>query len=979
MAILAYATKDGTIRWYATRLHINHAKKHMAKELRHTIALTPTLFNFALNNVREAIYLVDAQARYCYANAGASKMLGYSVEEILQLAVDDIAIAPDPAWWGRYWQQLKSTGTQTLQIEQRAKDGRVIPVEVFSNYVQYEGEGYSLAIVRDISERYQADAALRASEQKFRSLVENLPDSVVRYDTNYRRILTNPAYDHFNRIKPGQAQDTTPDELWRPANLSPDEYKSRLRRVLETGRPDHMLLEWRDEDDHLHAHTIHVVAEHDADGKITSLLALGVNISEQRQAEIDLAQRMLYLQTLLDNFPFMVWLKDTGSRLLTANSAYAKVVGAQTTKELEGKTDFDFFPPEQAEEYVAGDREAMQHDAPIGKVTSIKDANGDYYWIESYKSALRIDGKVVGSVGYARDITAAVKIEHELRSLVENSPNLVVRYDKDCRRIFINQRALEHYETAAENLLGKKPSEFPGGDSGVDYEKQIMSVLSSGKNHTFNMYWQNINGHARVSNIRLVPEFDASEQVVSVLGVGQDVTDAVENEARIHHLAYFDHLTDLPNRTLLTDRVNQVLAGANRHEHPFALMLLDLDRFKAVNDALGHAVGDYLLCEVASRLQACVRAYDTVSRLGGDEFAILLPEIRNETDLTTVACKVLGVFSLPFLFDGKELFVSTSIGIATYPNDSTELEGLLKFADSAMYHAKQQGRNNFQFYSSAMSTRASERIGLEAALHKALQNAELELYYQPQVDLRTGRVVGAEALLRWNHNGKLITPDRFIPVAEDTGIIVGIGEWVIATACQAAVQWNKIRHQPFVVAVNLSTRQFILNDLVGSIRAILRETGCQPTWIKLEITESLLLEDSTNIQAMLQQLCDLGLSISIDDFGTGYSSLAYLNRFPVSQIKIDRSFVQDFTIDDDKAALIEAIVSMARSLRKELVAEGVETKEQAEHLARIGCCFAQGYLFGRPSPHSVMHALIAGQPEISPENFEIRGQHGLFS
>jgi len=436
MAILAYATKDGTIRWYATRLHINHAKKHMAKELRHTIALTPTLFNFALNNVREAIYLVDAQARYCYANAGASKMLGYSVEEILQLAVDDIAIAPDPAWWGRYWQQLKSTGTQTLQIEQRAKDGRVIPVEVFSNYVQYEGEGYSLAIVRDISERYQADAALRASEQKFRSLVENLPDSVVRYDTNYRRILTNPAYDHFNRIKPGQAQDTTPDELWRPANLSPDEYKSRLRRVLETGRPDHMLLEWRDEDDHLHAHTIHVVAEHDADGKITSLLALGVNISEQRQAEIDLAQRMLYLQTLLDNFPFMVWLKDTGSRLLTANSAYAKVVGAQTTKELEGKTDFDFFPPEQAEEYVAGDREAMQHDAPIGKVTSIKDANGDYYWIESYKSALRIDGKVVGSVGYARDITAAVKIEHELRSLVENSPNLVVRYDKDCRRYF---------------------------------------------------------------------------------------------------------------------------------------------------------------------------------------------------------------------------------------------------------------------------------------------------------------------------------------------------------------------------------------------------------------------------------------------------------------------------------------------------------------------------------------------------------------
>jgi len=423
----------------------------------------------------------------------------------------------------------------------------------------------------------------------------------------------------------------------------------------------------------------------------------------------------------------------------------------------------------------------------------------------------------------------------------------------------------------------------------------------------------------------------------------------------------------LPNRALLSDRVRQTVADASWHGHQFGLMLMDLDRFKEINDTLGHSVGDQVLREAAERLQACVRIYDTVARLGGDEFAALLPEVRTSNDLATIACKILGAFNTPFMVDGRELFITTSIGIALYPDDSADVETLFRYADSAMYHAKQQGRNNFQFYSADLTEKAAGRMTIESDLRKALERHELELYYQPQVELESGRIIGAEALLRWHHGDKgMITPDKFIPVAEDTGLIVGIGEWVLNEACQTAVAWNSHRNtnsktqrtDPLRIAVNLSTRQFIRNDLVSTVQRILQETGCAPGWLKLEITESLLLEDSTEIAAMLETFNSMGLAISIDDFGTGYSALSYLNRFPVSQIKIDRSFVQGIPNDHDKTELVKAMISIAQALDLELVAEGVETQEQADCLLAEGCNLVQGYLFGKPMPKAVFEELI---------------------
>lgn len=666
-----------------------------------------------------------------------------------------------------------------------------------------------------------------------------------------------------------------------------------------------------------------------------------------------------YLRTLLDNFPFMVWLKDTDSKLLAANTAYATMAGVQSTTELVGKTDFDFFPHDLAQQYVDGDRVAMQSDQPIGTICPIKDAKGEPFWIESYKSSLVIDNQVVGTVGYARDVTKTLQNEREYRSLIENSPSSIVRFNKDNKRIFLNAKKADFYQVSPDFLLDKSPSEFPGGQSAIEYEALIQDVFANGTHRSIDLHWLSGGKEHRVIRSLLAPEFDIDGEIIAVIGMGLDVTESIEYELRIHRLAYFDPLTNLPNRTLLTDRLSQVATEANRDSKPFALIILDLDRFKEINDALGHVVGDTLLAESARRLETCVERQDTVARLGGDEFAILLSEIADPQDVVITVNQVMQAFDAPFFISGKELFVTLSIGVAVFPEDSKQVDELFKYADSALYHAKAQGRNNFQFYSKALTARASERMSLEASLRKALSKKEFELHYQPQVNLLTQEIIGVEALLRWNlDHTTMIPPNKFIGIAEESGLIIEIGEWVIYTACIAAVKWNQNRITPFPVAINLSSRQFIRNDLTGTLARILKATGCQPAWLKLEITESLLLENKQDIKKTLNHLNNMGLDISIDDFGTGYSALGYLIHFPVRQIKIDQSFIRDITTNSDRGLLVKAIISMSHSLRMNIIAEGVETAEQAEYLTSIGCVYAQGYLFGKPMPFKTLESLL---------------------
>jgi len=452
------------------------------------------------------------------------------------------------------------------------------------------------------------------------------------------------------------------------------------------------------------------------------------------------------------------------------------------------------------------------------------------------------------------------------------------------------------------------------------------------------------------------------------MGTGYDLMKAIteRTQANLYRLAHHDALTGLPNRLLFVDRLSQAMAQANRNERLVAVMLLDLDRFKAINDTLGHTMGDLLLRNVAERLVSCVREDDTVARLGGDEFTIMLPEIQYIQDAATVAQKILDAFTQPFFLDGHELFIGTSIGIALYPFNE-DLNLLLRDADIAMYEVKQQGGNNYQFYTTEMNTASLRRLSLEGALRRALERGEFVLHYQPQFDLVRNEIVGAEALIRWRHPDLgLLGPMEFIPLAEENGLIIPIGEWALRAACAQNRAWQLAGLPSLRMSVNLSVRQFYQKDLVDTVSRILEQTGLDSRYLELEITESCLMQNTQTTMAMLSEFNRMGVRFAIDDFGTGYSSLAYLKRFPIDTLKIDRSFVCDIGSDPDDAAIVKAIVALTRSLEMRVIAEGVETREQMDFLRAHRCDEIQGYLVSRPLPAEDFAALL--KPErISPD------------
>jgi diguanylate cyclase (GGDEF)-like protein len=431
--------------------------------------------------------------------------------------------------------------------------------------------------------------------------------------------------------------------------------------------------------------------------------------------------------------------------------------------------------------------------------------------------------------------------------------------------------------------------------------------------------------------------------------VFHDVSAARAMSVQMTHSAQHDVVTSLPNRLLLNDRISQAIALARRQNRPLAVIFLDLDRFKYINDSLGHAVGDKLLQSVARRLLASVRGSDTVSRQGGDEFVILLSEITYPEDAATSAKKLLLSLSAFHFIAGQDLHIDGSIGISVYPEDGEDAETLIKNADTAMYHAKENGRNNFQFFKPEMNRKAVERQSLEGSLRHALEREEFLLHYQPKVNLDTGEITGVEALIRWQHPDRgLVPPAQFVPIAEDCGLIVQIGRWVLRETCRQARAWQDAGLPLVPFAVNVSAVEFRDKDFVEGVRAILSETGLEARYLELELTERVLMEDAESTTSVLQQLKMMGVQLAVDDFGTGYSSLSYLQQFPIDVLKIDQSFVHRITIDPDDSSIVSAIIHMGKSLKHLVVAEGIETQEQRAYLQTQRCTEGQGYLFSRP-------------------------------
>jgi diguanylate cyclase (GGDEF)-like protein len=452
-----------------------------------------------------------------------------------------------------------------------------------------------------------------------------------------------------------------------------------------------------------------------------------------------------------------------------------------------------------------------------------------------------------------------------------------------------------------------------------------------------------------------------------------------KSKKEIHHLAFYDALTNLPNRRLFGDRLQQAVEMARRNNNLMGILFIDIDNFKRINDSFGHSVGDKLLRTVASQLVTCLRRSDSVgrdlddelisvARLGGDEFTVLLSHLEKAEDAARIAKRIIDAVSVPFLIGDEEVVVTPSIGIAVFPYDGEGVEELVKNADTAMFHAKENGKNNYQFYTNSMSATAFERLTMESALRKGLGNGEFEMYYQPKIDLASNKTVGLEALVRWNHPEMgLVSPADFIPLAEDTGLIVPLGEWVFRTVCSQMQSWSNAGQQPLRVAVNLSACQFRQTMLRQLIKRVLYETGVVPELLELELTESVIMDDIQASSTLLREFKEMGVHISMDDFGTGYSSLSLLKRLPLDTLKIDQSFVRDITTDSDDAAIVHAVISLAHSLRLRVIAEGVETREQLEFLRERGCDEVQGFLYSRPLPVAEIEKWLR---EFNPDSDE---------
>jgi diguanylate cyclase (GGDEF)-like protein/PAS domain S-box-containing protein len=669
------------------------------------------------------------------------------------------------------------------------------------------------------------------------------------------------------------------------------------------------------------------------------------------------AEELLRFRMALDSSIDAIYLIDYEQmRFIDANETATKILG-YCRKELLALGPQDLKPdPGELERIRRRFHDIVHSQTQTGMIETVHQRkDGTRFPVEVYLRAMKSEGRQI-LVAVVRDISSRLKAEADLRESEDRFRAIfhqagvgLAHLTLDGKWIQANLKFCEiiGYSIPEIQQLSYRDITHPND---LPSDEDMIRGLLSGEyfQYTKEKRYIHKEGHIVWVNITVSMICDRTGAPIYTVTAIEDITNRKKIESELMHLANHDSLTGLPNRVLIKDKLSQAVAHAHRMHQQIAVILIDIDRFKNVNDSLGHSIGDLIIVEIGRRLSSRVAPHHMVGRLGGDEFVILLTELDNEELISGIAQDVLDVLAQKLNVHEHEFFLSGSLGVSIYPKDGADSQSLLKNADTAMYRAKDAGGNNIKFYAHEMNARAMARFTIESGLRRALEKQEFELHYQPQLDVLSNQVVGMEALLRWYPSGNFkFSPSEFIPIAEETGLIVPIGEWVLRTACAQNRAWHDAGYQ-MRVAVNLSARQFKQKNIVKLVKQVLQQTGCDPDWLELEITESVVMEDPQSATETLQELSDMGVHLSIDDFGTGYSSLSYLKRFPIDTLKIDQSFVRDITTDADDAAIAKAVIALAHSMKLKVVAEGVETAEQLEYLRVQLCDIMQGYLFSRP-------------------------------
>lgn len=684
---------------------------------------------------------------------------------------------------------------------------------------------------------------------------------------------------------------------------------------------------------------------------------LRLEIEQRRHAETKLRKTKETMEALFSATSDIVFLVDATGTLLALNKSFSET-SDNRGDQLLGKNIHDLFGINEAVELQKNLMEVIVSGEAVRCEESLENRVFDC----SLYPVLGAEGQVERVAAFCRDVTQSKQAEARLNlvaKIIKSSNEGILVTDVRGDIVEVNEAFCRLTGYTRDEVIGKNPRIMKSDrHSPAFYGEMWKNLRETG--HWMGEVWdRRKDGEVFPKLLSISSVRNDADQVTYYVGIFSDITQIKQTEQRLRRLAHFDPLTRLPNRLLFRDRLQQALVEAGQHGQMVALMLLDLDRFKNINDSLGHKAGDDLLKAVAKRIVSCVRKSDTVARLGGDEFTVVLSEIPEPQIAAGVARKIMRALAEPFRLGGREVFITASVGISLYPSDSTEVGRLLQSADMALYRAKDQGRDNFQFFAREMNLEVAKRLDLELALRGAVERNEFTVYYQPRLNCSTGQITGVEALVRWNHPTRgLVSPLDFIPAAEETGLIVPIGEWVTKAACAQKKAWQQAGLPSVTMAVNASARQLAQPDLVDTIVRIIRKADVDPTAIELELTESVAMKDADTTIKIFSEFKRNGIQICIDDFGTGYSSLNYLKRFPIDKLKIDKSFVEFCSSEPDDKAIVEAIIAVAHSLKLTVVAEGVETEEQLGLLKGLNCDEWQGYYCSRPVPGHEMAVLL---------------------
>ena len=971
-------------------------------------ALEAYLINSLVNSIQGiAIIATDLKCSVSYANPFACDIFNLDAAKLLQ-AQGQLP----PAVHKRVVAELKKSSTEF--ILQYASNDQVCTLKVMTSTLgDADGKhsGYVFHM-HDISDRVATEFKLRHTEKVLRNLIDASPDFICFKDGKNRWQEANSSGLDLFKLAPESYRNKTDTEI---SQLAHPVFKESFRHLKASD--DHA---WhskkmvRDEETIALPQggekvfdVIKVPLFHD-DGSRQGMVTLARDITERKMAESHLRDRSAILDALIS----CDWLLHSAEswqmvapqvlEQLCLASRFNRGALLQTTHTNGDVTahsvrKYQWSAPGRmsfGEEFNTIDYEAdgcsrwlnqLQSGNPIfgeigdfpaserkflqahgtQSVLIVPIFSGDQWWgvvimercdsmqqkISSHElGALMAVGRSFG-VAILRE--SAGKRLHQAKIAFDSASEGIMIIDENTHVIAINKGFTEITGYSEEDVLGFTPKAFLGGKHDI-----WDTLLREGK-------WRGEVTNERKSGetyqewLTLTIVKNHEGRIINYVGVFADITEIKQSQNRLNELVNHDALTGLPNRRLLNELLEQAIKRAEREEHEIALLFVDLDRFKAINDTLGHQVGDKLLYEVSRRISRAMRESDVVARLGGDEFLVVMDLLGDPEDAAVVAQKIIHALQIEFIIDGREIFIGASVGISIFPKDGSDVDSLIKAADIAMYQVKSMGKNNHCFYSDDLSKVAVERFTMENHLRRALERGQFEVYYQPQISLVSGKILGAEALIRWNHPELgLVSPARFIPMAEETGLIVQIGEWVLRQAALQAMQWVADGFEIQWVSVNVSGVQVMRSNFADTVYGILVETDCAPDMIELEITESTIMHNTEYVIDTFDRIKNLGVRLAIDDFGTGYSSLSHLKRLPLDKLKIDQSFVRDLPDDLDDAAIANAINAMARSLGFSVIAEGVETIEQANFLKNMGCEEAQGYLYSRPVPAQAFSALL---------------------